>query len=283
MVKPCVTADYFRVMGIHLRSGRAFSDGDDGASPRVAIVSASVATTIWPGENAIGQRLSMAEKPEPGDCITVVGVVDDVIQDGVKDRPSPAVYEPIAQVDFAPFISHLAFVARTQADPALVEREFLAVLKTVDPLQPAQMVGTMQRIILQSIAEPVFQMRLLVLFSILAVVLAAVGIYGVLASAVSERSREFGVRMALGASPPDVVRLVLRRTAGLALVGVALGVMGAIAVTRVMTKFLFSVTPTDPLTFAAVTALLCATAVVAALVPARRASRVDPLVAIRHE
>jgi predicted permease len=283
VVKPCVTPEYFRVMGIRLRSGRAFTNGDDGAAPRVAIVSASVATTIWPGENAIGQRLSMAEKPGSDDWITVVGVVDDVIQDGVTAQPAPAIYEPLAQIDFRPFISHLAFVARTQADPSLVERAFLAVLKTVDPLQPAQMVGTMQSIILQSIAEPVFQMRLLALFSILAVMLAAVGIYGVLASAVSERSREFGVRMALGASPLEVVRLVLRRTAGLAFIGVALGLAGAVAVTRVMTKFLFSVTPTDPLTFAGVTALLVATAFVAAFVPARRASRVDPLIAIRHE
>jgi predicted permease len=283
VVKPCITPDYFRVMGIHLRSGRAFTNGDDAASPRVAIVSSSVATTIWPGENAIGQRISMSDKPGPGDWITVVGVVDDVIQDGVTAHPAPAIYEPIAQIDFGPFIKHLAFVARTQADPALVEREFLAVLKTVDPLQPAQMVGTMQSIILQSIAEPVFQMRLLALFSILAVVLAAVGIYGVLAAAVSERSREFGVRMALGASASEVVRLVLRRTAGLAFVGAALGLAAAVGVTRVLTKFLFGVEPTDPLTFVVVTLALVATAFAAAFVPARRASRVDPLVAIRHE
>jgi predicted permease len=283
VVKPCITADYFRVMGIRLRSGRAFTDGDDKAAPHVAIVSASVASTIWPAENPLGQRLSMSDNPGPNDWVTVVGVVDDVVQDGVTARPSPAIYQPLAQIDFAPFIDRLAFVARTNADPALVEREFLGVLKTVDPLQAAQSVGTMTSIILQSIAEPVFQMRLLALFSILAVVLAAVGIYGVLASAVSERSREFGIRMALGASPPAVVRLVLRRTAALSLVGAALGLTAAVGVTRVLTKFLFGVEPTDPLTFAVVTAALMATAFVAALVPARRASRVDPLTAIRHE
>ena len=283
VVKPCITADYFRVMGIRLRSGRAFTDGDDKASPGVAIVSTSVATTIWPGENAVGHRISMSDKPGPGDWITVVGVVDDVLQDGVTARPSPAIYQPLGQVDFAPFIDHLAFVARTDADPALVEREFLGVLKTIDPLQAAQSIGTMTNIILQSIAEPVFQMRLLALFSILAVVLAAVGVYGVLAAAVSERTREFGIRMALGASPPEVVRLVLWRTAVLSIIGLTLGLAGAGAVTRVMTKFLFAVTPTDPLTFGAVPALLVVIAFVAAAVPARRASRVDPLVAIRHE
>jgi putative ABC transport system permease protein len=283
VLKPCVTADYFRVMGIRLRSGRTFTDGDDEAAPRVVIVSASVASKIWPDEEALGKRLSMSDKPGPNDWLTVVGVVDDVVQDGLKGRPSPAIYEPLAQVDFAPFIDHLAFVARTDADPTVVEREFLAVLKAVDPLQAAQSVGTMTSLIMLSIAEPVFQMRLLALFSILAVALAAIGIYGVLASAVSERSREFGIRMALGASPPAVVRLVLRRTAVLSIVGVALGLAAAIGVTRVLSKFLFGVEPTDPLTFAIVTAALVATAFAAAFVPARRASRVDPLIAIRHE
>jgi ABC-type antimicrobial peptide transport system permease subunit len=141
----------------------------------------------------------------------------------------------------------------------------------------------MTSLVMLSIAEPVFQMRLLALFSILAVLLAAIGIYGVLASAVSERSREFGIRMALGASPPAVVVLVLRRTALLSIVGIALGLAAAIGVTRVLTKFLFGVEPTDPLTFAIVTAALGATAFAAAFVPARRASRVDPLIAIRHE
>jgi hypothetical protein len=249
----------------------------------VVIVSASVASKIWPGEDALGKRLSMSDNPGPNDWLTVIGVVDDIVQNGLTARPSPAIYEPLAQVDFAPFIDHLAFVARTDADPTVVEREFLAVLKAVDPLQAAQSVGTMTSLIMLSIAEPVFQMRLLALFSILAVALAAIGIYGVLASAVSERSREFGIRMALGASPPAVVRLVLRRTAVLSIVGVALGLAAAIGVTRVLSKFLFGVEPTDPLTFAIVTAALVATAFAAAFVPARRASRVDPLIAIRHE
>ena len=283
VVKPCITADYFRVMGIRLRSGRAFTDGDDASAPRVAIVTASVASKIWPDADPLGKRISMSDKPGPNDWITVVGVVDDIVQETVTSQPSPAIYEPLAQIDFSPFMDHLAFVARTDADPSTVEREFLSMLKTVDPLQAAQSVGTMTNLIMQSIAEPVFQMRLLGLFSILAVLLAAVGIYGVLASAVSERSREFGIRMALGASSHAVVGLVLRRTAVLAMVGVALGLAGAAVVTRVLAKFLFAVTPTDPLTFTAVTGLLVATAFVAALVPSRRASRVDPLIAIRHE
>jgi putative ABC transport system permease protein len=282
-LKPAVTPDYFRVMGIHVRRGRAFDAGDDETAARVAIVSASVAAKIWPSEDVLGQRVSLADDPGPSDWLTIVGVVDDVVQDGVTERPAPAIYQPLAQVDFVPFIQHLSFVARTSADPSVVEREFLSVLKTVDPKQAAQSVGTMTSLIMLSIAEPVFQMRLLALFSILAVLLAAVGIYGVLASAVSERSREFGIRMALGASPFAVVRLVLRRTAALSFVGVALGLAAAIGVTRVLARFLFGVEPTDPLTFAVVTAALVATAFVAALVPARRASRVDPLVAIRHE
>jgi putative ABC transport system permease protein len=283
VLKPCVTPDYFRVMGIRLRSGRGFTAADNESTPRVAIVTASVATKLWPDGNALGKRISMSDKPGPNDWLTIVGIVDDVIQDGVKARPSPAIYQTLDQVHFAPFINHLAFVARTDADPGLVERQFVGVLKSVDPLQAPESVGTMASLVMLSIAEPVFQMRLLALFSILAVILAAVGIYGVLASAVSERSREFGIRMALGASPPAVVRLVLRRTAVLSIVGVAVGLAGAIGVTRVLTKFLFGVEPTDPLTFTIVTAALVATAFAAAFVPARRASRVDPLIAIRHE
>jgi len=283
VLKPCVTPDYFRVMGIRLRAGRAFADGDDEASPKVAIVSAAVANKLWPAGNAVGKRISMSDDPGPNDWITVVGVVDDIIQDGVTSQPSPAIYEPLSQITFGPFIDHLAFVARSEADPAVVEREFLGVLKAVDPLQAVQSLGTMNSLVMLSIAEPVFQMRLLALFSILAMILAAVGIYGVLASAVNERSREFGIRMALGASPAGVVHLVLRRTAALSFAGVVIGLAAAVGVTRVLTKFLFGVAPTDPLTFAVVTATLVGTAFAAAFVPARRASRVDPLTAIRHE
>jgi putative ABC transport system permease protein len=283
VLKPCISPDYFRVMGIRLRSGRPFTAEDNETAPGVAIVSASVANKVWPGGDALGKRVTMSDTPGPNDWLSVVGVVDDIVQDGVTSKPAPAIYEPLAQISFGPFMDHLSFLARTSASPSVVEREFLSVLKSVDPLQAVQSLGTMNSLVMLSIAEPVFQMRLLALFSILAVVLAAVGIYGVLSSAVSERSREFGIRMALGASARAVVSLVLRRTAALSLVGVALGLAGAIGVTRVLTKFLFDVEPTDPLTFVIVTAALVATAFAAAFVPARRASRVDPLVAIRHE
>jgi len=281
VLKPSVTPDYFRVMGIRVREGRAFTERDDASAPAVAIIGRSVAERLWPSGNAIGQRISMEDKPGIGDWITIVGIVEDIRQFDVKST-MPAVYLPLAQSN-APFmLSHLAFAVRVPGNAAPVERAIRTVLHSVDPLQPVGSIATMQSVFSLMIAEPAFQARLIAVFAVLSVVLAAVGIYGVLAYAVAERTHEIGVRLALGATGERVAWLVVRRTLAIAVPGIAIGLVAAFAVTRVLGKMLFEISPTDPGTYWLVGMLLGGVAVAACLIPARRASRVDPMVALRE-
>ena len=281
--KLAVSPGYLRTMGIRLMSGRDFEERDDAAAAGVAIVSQSVARALWPGEDAIGKRIAMDSQPQPSDWLSIVGVVDDIRQLGLTTKLSPAVYQPYLQVNRTFFLSHMTFAARTGSDPTTIARGIREVLQGIDPDQAVQSIATMEDVIARTTAEPRFRTQLLLTFSILALLLSAIGIYGVLACSVSERTHEMGIRMVLGADPADVVRMVLRRTLALAAIGVPLGVAGALALTRVLEKFLFEVEPTDPGTFVAVAALLVSVTFVAGLVPAMRASSVDPLVALRYE
>lgn len=281
--KPVISPGYFPAMGIRLLSGREFTERDNQTAPKVAIVSESVARTVWPGENAVGKRISMANRPGPGDWITIVGIAGDVRQGGLTTAPSPALYVPYLQVDRPFFLSHMTFVVRAASGPAAVARGIRGVVQGVDPDQPVETITTMESVIAGTTAEPRFRTQLLLVFSAMAVLLAAIGIYGVLACSITERRQEIGIRMALGADTGNVVRMVLRRTLLLAAVGVALGMAGALAVTRVLENFLFEVEPTDPWTFAMAAALLIVIALLAGSIPARRASTVDPLVALRYE
>jgi putative ABC transport system permease protein len=281
--KPMVTASYFRVMGIHLLRGRDFSASDNARSPAVAIVSKSVARCLWPGEDPIGKRLSEEDHPTPKDWVTVVGVVEDVKQVGMADKPRDTVYQPLAQIDRPYWLSHVDFVVRSASDSTKLAGAMRAVVRGVDKDQPVQTVATMQTLIDASTAEQQFQTRLLGAFSMLALLLAAVGIYGVLAYSVAQRTHEIGIRMALGAEARDVLRMVLRRTLVLAGLGVVIGAVVALAVTRVLAKFLFEVKPSDPATFLAVAVLLSGVALGAGWIPARRATKVDPMEALRYE
>ena len=283
--KPAVSSEYFRVMGIPLLSGRAFSDQDSSTGPRVAIVSRSVARTFWPGGDALGQRITLEDHPTPGheDWLTIVGVVDDVRQRGLTEKVHPAIYQPYAQVKKPLFLSSMTFAIRTAAQPASMAAAMRRVLREVDRNQPPQSIATMTDLVAKTIAEPQFQTRLIAIFSMLALLLAAIGVYGVLACAVAERTREIGIRMALGAEKSDIIRMIFRRSLLLVTVGVALGVAGALAVTRVLAKFLFEVKPTDLPTFLVVAALLVVVALLSGLLPAQRATRVDPLIALRWE
>jgi predicted permease len=273
--KPTVSPGYFAALGIRMLAGRDFTPADRAGAPGVVVLSETVAGRLWPNELAVGKRISMQEPPGPNDWLTVIGVVNDVVQDGGLSRHS-TIYLPYLQTTAPFFINHMTFVVRP-APGASVAPAMRAALREVDPAVPAQALQTMDQSMMDTIAEPVFQMRLLATFAFLALLLAALGTYGVLAYDVTERTREIGLRMALGATPGDVLRMVLGRTAALALLGAALGVAGSLTITSVLTKSLFEVKPTDPVTLAAVTIVLMLAALLAGYLPAQRAAGVRAL------
>ena len=280
--KPTVSPGYFAAMGIRLLHGRDFTAADNGGAPGVVILSESVARRLWPNEIAIGRRISMSDNPGPGDWVTVVGVVNDIVQDEELSRHA-TLYLPFLQQTALFFIDHMTFVVRTDLASSNVIAAMRGALREMDPTVPAQQLQTMDESMLATIAEPVFQMRLLTAFSLLALILAAIGTYGVLAYDVTQRTREIGLRMALGATAGNVMRMVMRRTALLALLGAALGVLGSLAVTRVLTKSLFEVRPTDPVTFVVVTAAIVFVALLAGFLPAKRATRIQALSVLPHD
>jgi predicted permease len=280
--KTTVSPGYFGALGIRMLAGRDFTAADRAGAPGAVVVSEAVARRIWPNQNAVGKRISMQDHPGPNDWLTVIGVVNDVVQDEHLSRHS-TIYLPYLQTTLPFFISHMTFVVRPAPQAGNLAPAMRAALRDVDPAVPAQALQTMDESMLDTIAEPVFQMRLLTAFAILALLLAALGTYGVLAYDVTERTREIGLRIALGATPGNVLRMVLRRTAALALVGAALGVLGSLALTSVLSKSLFEVKPTDPATLAAVTAVLVLVALLAGYLPAQRATRIRALTALLQD
>jgi predicted permease len=280
--KPAISPGYLSAMGIRLVGGRDFTARDDGASPGVAIVSRTIAR-MFPGENAVGRRITLETTPRPADWLTIVGVVDDVKQWGPSEASHAAIYQPYLQVNRPFFLSQMTFAVRTGSDPLRLAPAMRTILRDVDRNQPAQSIASMADVVDAATAQPRFQARLLGIFAALALALAIVGTYGVIAYAVSQRTHEIGVRIALGARPQAVLWMVIRRTLMLGALGVTVGTVGALAATRVLATFLFEVTPTDPTTFVAVAVLILGAALTAGVIPARRATRVDPLVALRHE
>jgi putative ABC transport system permease protein len=281
--KPCVSPGYFRTMGIRLLACRDFSPRDDLSAPGVAIVSQSVARELWPGESPIGKRLSLEEPPTLKDWVTVVGVVEDVRQYSPTIGPGRGVYRPYTQTTGLTVNTEVTFAVRAASDPVPVASAMRRAVSDVDPTRPVKSLATMQDRVSATIAPSLFQARVLTVFSLMALLLAAMGIYGVAGCAVAERTREIGIRMVLGATTGAVMREVLRRTMNLAAIGVALGSAGAFVATRVLSKLLFEVKPADPTTFTAVALLLAAVAILAGWIAARRATHVDPMVALRYE
>jgi predicted permease len=277
--KPLVSPDYFRAMGIGLLRGRAFTREDRENGPGVVIVSQSLARALWPGEDAVGQRITMDHHAH----LTVVGVVGDVQQKGLRDPKSKAIYQPYTQIADPAWLRHVTFVVRSTADAAVVAPAIRDAIRSVDVDLAPPTVIAMSDVIQQHTATPRFQMSLLAAFAVMALALTIVGLYGVLALAVSRRMREFGVRLALGAGPRQIMSLVLGRALRLAVIGVVIGTGGALIASRVLTAFLFDVTPTDPITFAGVALLVAVTTLAAAVVPVRRATHVDPTTALRAE
>jgi len=277
---PKIDAGYFRTMGIPLLAGRDFTEQDTAAAPKVAIVSERVARDYFPGGSieALGRRVRLDDR---GDWLTVVGVVADVRQRGLDQDVKPMIYAPFQQ-DRSGFVRFVSFVART-AVPTGVAEGIRAEIRRAAPDLPIQGTVTMDEAVAASVAQPRFRTVLLGLFATAAMLIASCGLYGLMAYAVTERRREIGVRMALGADRRDVLRLVLTRALRIVLAGLVVGLAGAAGVTRVLQTFLFGVTPTDPLVFTAVTLLLLAVGLMAAWMPARRATRIDPWAALRAE
>jgi predicted permease len=281
--KTAVSPGYFRAMGIRLLRGREFNDSDQASSRGVAIISRTVAKAIDPSEAVIGRQVSLQTKPAPQDWLTVVGIVDDVRQMGPTQKSHAAIYRPYLQVQQLFFLNHMTYVVRTASDPLGAIPSIKNVLSAVDRNQPATALGLMNDVWDAATSEPEFFARLFGAFALLAVILALVGTYGLIAGCVAQRHHEIGIRMALGAHRRSVVWLVIRRTLMLGVAGVALGTAAAWLATRLLETFLFETTPTDPATFIAVALTVFVAAVLAGMIPARRATRVDPLVALRHE
>ena len=277
-----VMGEYFHVMQIPLRAGRDFSPVDREKQPLVAIVNEEMVRAFFPHENPIGVRICWAGDTGPPQWMTVIGVVGDVKHSGLNQPTDPAVYTPFSQSDEA-WRRFMTLAIRTRdASPGLVE-EVKKQVWSVDGQIPVSDVHAMDELIAESLAQQRFNMLLLGLFAALALILAAVGIYGAMAFAVKQRTHEIGIRSALGAQRGDVLRLVMREGAKIALFGIASGIAGALALTRLMASLLFEVKPTDPAIFAGVAILLALVALAACYIPARRAMRVDPMVALRYE
>ena len=283
-----ITPDYFAAMGIPLRSGRLLGDGDGAGRPAVAVVDELMAKAAWPGEDPLGKRFRTGRTASPDDdpmhpWITVVGVVGTVRHTGLNAEPRPQMYRLIGQTPDGLMPYQNVFVVRTKGDPTKLTAAIRAAIREVDPSQPIAHVRTLERVVSDSVASRRFNLLLLGLFAGLALVLAAVGIYGITAYSVAQRTRELGLRMALGSPPRGVVSLVVKEAGALAGVGVVLGLVAALALTRLMESLLYGVGSTDPITFVAVCLGLVLIALLAAYLPGRRATRVDPIVALRAD
>ena len=277
---PKIDAGYFRTMGIPLLAGRDVTGQDSADTPSVAIVSERIVRECVPGGPgaALGRRVRLGDR---GEWLTIVGVVADIHQRGLDRGVQPMIYVPFQQ-DRSGFVRFVSFVVRTST-PGRVVEGVRAEIRRAAPDLPIESTVTMDEAVVKSVAQPRFRMLLLALFATAATLIATCGIYGLMAYAVTQRRREIGVRMALGADRRAVLRLVLQRALRIVLAGVIVGLAGAAGATRVLQRFLFGVTPTDPAAFTIVTLLLMAVGLIAAWLPARRATRIDPCAALRAE
>jgi putative ABC transport system permease protein len=276
-----VMGDYFQAMQMPLRAGRNFGPPDfDAQAPRVGIVNEAMVRQYFPNEDPLDKRVRWARDQEVH-WMTIIGVVGDVKHFGLDLPDLPALYSPYPQAD--PWKRWMTFVARTQSEPSAMAAAIKQQIWKTDSQLPVTKLETMNEVAAGSFAARRFNMLLLAIFAGLALVLAAVGIYGVMSYAVTQRTQEIGIRMALGARAGDVLKLIIRNGLALTLLGVVIGVGGALALTRLLRTLLFGVTPTDALTFVTVSAVLIIVSMLACYLPARRATKVDPLVALRYE
>ena len=274
-----VSEDYLRTMGIRLLQGRDFSADDREDTTPVILINETMRRTYFPGD-VVGKRLRWGGWPG-ADWLTIVGVVNDVKVSALEAATRPMIYMPIFQIPRAR--QNVIFVARTNASPAALATSMREAITSVDKELPAYDIRTMNDVVSESVAQRRFSTMLLSIFGLVALLLAAIGLYAVMSYTVTQRKQEIGIRIALGAQVRDILRLIVGSGMSLALVGVVLGVGVSFALTRLMGSLLFGVTPTDPLTFAFVTLGLLLVALCACAIPASRATKLDPLVALRHE
>jgi predicted permease len=270
---------YFHTMGVPLLAGRNFTGQDDAQSPPVVIVNQTFARSWWPNANPIGKRVHLWDAAGTTPYREIVGVTGDIKEDGLDAEQVPEVFIPAAQQP----PDAMTFVMRTSVDPASLVRSASAAMHAVDKNLPIERIQPMLHYLNASLAQRRFTTILVGFFAVLALALAAIGIYGATSYSASQRTHEIGIRMALGASRGDVLRAVAKRGLATAGAGIVLGVAGALAATRALSSLLFGVRPADPATFAAVCCVLSLVALVASYIPARRATRLDPMAALRHE
>ena len=274
-----VSADYFRVLGTPLVRGRFFADSDDDQAPRVALIDETMAAQFWPGEDPLGKRLKFGGRDSRAPWLTVVGIVGNIKTDGFDQPDQPHFYVSALQnPGYA-----MAIYLRTGPDPESLAQPLREQVQAVDPNLPVFGVKRLEDVVSASLANRRFAVQMIGLFGSVALLLAGIGIYGVMSYAVTQRTHEIGIRLALGAQAQDVLKLVVRQGLTLAVIGVAVGLIAAVALTRLISSLLYGVSATDPLTFSIIAVLLTVVALLACYIPARRATKVDPLIALRYE
>jgi putative ABC transport system permease protein len=287
-----VTPGYFEAMRLPLIRGRDITDADTATAPGVVIINERAAKEYWPGEDPIGKRVTFDDDPKNPTWVTVIGIAKNAKQDSWAAEPGPEAYLAAFQNrDFmgdsgaqaADHETYITLVARTTGDPAALASAMKEAAWSFDRNLAISQVVTMDGVVAEATAQPRFEMLLLTIFAGVALVLASVGIYGVISYAASRRTHEIGVRMSLGATPSQVLLLVVQQGMRMALAGSLLGIAGALVLARLMTKLLYGVHPADPITFASVAIGLGIVAIVACYLPARRAMRVNPVAALRCE
>jgi putative ABC transport system permease protein len=273
-----VTPNYFRAMGIPLVKGRDFSDRDDEDAPKVMIINKKMAKQHWPNGDAIGQRLKI--RYGTGTFVSeIVGVVGNIKHLGLDQEVQAEMYFPMYELP--EYFMYL--VVRTKTNPMMLARVIQNEVAAIDKDQPVANIKTMENIFSNSIAPRRFSMLLISIFAAIALILSVAGIYSVISYSVAQRKHELGIRMALGANMKDIVKLILGQGFKLVVIGTVIGLAGAFALTRLLQSMLFQVSTTDPLIFSAISILLICIALLASYIPARRATKVDPMIALRHE
>ncbi len=278
---PCedsIVGRYFETAGVPLKKGRFFTNQDGADSPPVAIINEAMERTYWPNENSIGKRFRFPDE-KPNQWITVVGVTGDMHRQGLEKQVAPQIFRPLAQSP----LNMLDLIVRTSVDPEAIATAVQGEIQSMDKGVAKFSVATVEQQLGEQTAVRRFQTSLVGLFSAVALLLSAIGIYGLMHFFVVQRANEIGVRIALGAQPGNVLALVLRQGLTLAVIGIGVGIVGALALTRLLAGLLYGVKPTDPVTFAIAPAILLAVAALACWIPARRAARIDPIRALRQE